>query len=130
MQILTGLLLTLPFTQRFEDLDDAQRVVYLAILCGSVLATGMLIAPVAFHRALFRQGERKWIVAAANRFALAGLLALAGTTSGVVWLVFDVVTNRVAASIAGVIAVAFFTLVWAALPMLRERRTRGAAGDG
>jgi hypothetical protein len=94
VQILTGFLLTLPFTNRFPDLDALQRNVYLAILSGSVVATGLIIGPVAFHRVLFRQGERHWIVTAADRSARAGLVALAATTSGVVWLVFDLVTNR------------------------------------
>ena len=30
VQILTGFLLTLPFTNRFADLDDVQRLAYLA----------------------------------------------------------------------------------------------------
>ena len=47
VQILTGFLLTLPFSQRFKELDGVQRTSYLAILCGSVIATGLIIAPVA-----------------------------------------------------------------------------------
>ena len=57
VQILTGFLLTLPFTDRFKTLDSLQKGVYLGVLVGSVIATGLIIAPVAFHRALFRQGE-------------------------------------------------------------------------
>lgn len=121
VQILTGFLLTLPFTSRFQDLGDLQRTVYLAILCGSVVATGLLIGPVAFHRALFRRGERPWIVEAANRAAQAGLLALALTTSGVVWLVFDLVTNRPLAHIAGGTSILFFAVLWAGIPMVRRR---------
>ena len=36
IQILTGFLLTLPFSQRFKDLDALQRGTFLAILTGSV----------------------------------------------------------------------------------------------
>src|SRR6478609_1551719 len=108
VQILTGFLLTLPFSQRFGDLDVVQRTAYLAILCGSVLATGLIIAPVAFHRMLFRHGQRRWLVTAANLAARAGLLALAFTTSGVVWLVFDLVTDRSLASVAGAVSLLFF----------------------
>jgi MFS family permease len=127
VQILTGFLLTLPFSQRFGDLDDVQKAAYLVILTGSVVATGLIIAPVAFHRVLFRHGERRWLVTAANRAALAGLLALALTTSGVVWLVFDLVTDRVVASVAGVLALAFFGGLWAAVP-LRSPRTDHPGG--
>jgi hypothetical protein len=122
VQILTGFLLTLPFTSRFQDLSDLQRDVYLAILCGSVVATGLIIGPVAFHRVLFHRGERRWIVKAANRAARAGLLALAMTTSGVVWLVFDIVTNRALAHAAGSISMVFFATLWAGVPLLARRR--------
>ena len=126
VQILTGFLLTLPFTSRFSDLDQLQRWAYLGVLTGSVIATGFIIAPVAFHRVLFRQGERRWIVAAANRAARAGLFALAATTSGVVWLVFDLVTNRTLANVASVLSVLFFATLWVFLPIAARRATTSA----
>lgn len=45
------------------------------------------MAPVAFHRALFRKRRRELLVESANRFAMAGLATLAITVSGVVLLV-------------------------------------------
>ena len=122
MQILTGFLLTLPFTQKFGSLDAVQRDSYLAVLVGAVLATGLIIAPVAFHRTLFRQGEKEWLVNAANWSARAGLAALALTMSGVVFLVFDVVTNRTLGVIAGLVGLAFFTLLWAVFPLSKRAR--------
>jgi hypothetical protein len=121
VQILTGFLLTLPFTSRFADLNTGQRYVYLAILVGSVVATGMIIAPVAFHRALFRRGERRWLVTAANTSARAGLAALALTTTGVVWLVFDLVLGRASAHVAGGLSFVFFTVLWAVVPAFARR---------
>jgi len=127
VQILTGFLLTLPFTNRFADLDSVQRGAYLGVLCGSVIATGLIIAPVAFHRVLFRHGQRPWLVKAANWAARAGLVSLALTTSGVVWLVFDLVTNRASASVAGVVSLVFFGTLWAVVP-LRAPRTEHPIG--
>ena len=121
VQILTGFLLTLPFSSRFSQITATQRHVYLAILCGSVVATGLIIAPVAFHRMLFRRGQRPWIVKNANLAARAGLIALALTTSGVVWLVFDLVTQRALASIAGGLSLTFFLTLWVAYPLARHR---------
>ena len=120
VQILTGFLLTVPFTQRFPQLDNIQRDGYLAILVGAVLATGFIIAPVAIHRTLFRQGQKEWVVNTANWSARAGLLFLALTTAGVVWLVFDVVIGRGAAITAGIVALVFFTLLWAVLPLAKR----------
>jgi len=124
VQILTGFLLTVPFTSRFPDLDALQKWVYLGVLSGSVIATGLIVAPVAFHRTLFRQGEREWIVEAANRAAQAGLAALAVTMAGVVWLVFDVVIGSPASHIAGGLSVALFATLWAILPITSRRRFR------
>ena len=64
VQILTGFLLTMPFTNKFGTLDPFQRDGYLVTLCGAVLATALIIAPAAFHRTLFRRGEKAWVVAA------------------------------------------------------------------
>ena len=125
VQILTGFLLTLPFTTRFAKLDDVQRYAYLGVLCGSVIATGLIIAPVAFHRVLFRRGQRRWLVMNANRAARVGLLSLALTTSGVVWLVFDLVTDRTVAGVAGVVSLLFFGLLWAAYPLLSSPSKEG-----
>jgi hypothetical protein len=122
VQILTGFLLTVPFTSRFADLSTLQTWVYLGVLSGSVVATGLIVAPVAFHRTLFRQGEREWIVKAANRAAQSGLAALAVTMAGVVWLVFDVVVGRPASHIAGGLSIALFTTLWAVLPITSRRR--------
>lgn len=121
VQILTGFLLTLPFTSRFPHIDDVQRYAYLGVLAGSVIATGLIIAPVAFHRVLFRRGEKPWIVMAASRAAQAGLTALALTTSGVVWLVFDLVISRTAATVAGIVSLVFFGSLWAAFPLASRR---------
>ena len=120
VQILTGFLLTVPFTQRFPTLDLVQKYGYLAVLVGAVLATGFIIAPVALHRTLFRQGEKAWLVDAADWCARVGLLLLAMTMSGVVWLVFDVVVSRTASIVAGGVGVLFFAALWGAFPLVKR----------
>ncbi len=117
-QILTGFLLTLPFASRFAELTSTQEKAYLAIFAGSVLSTGLIVAPVALHRMLFRQGERRFIVAAAHQLARAGLVLLALTTTGVVWLIFDFVASSVPAYLAMGASLLFFVTLWGALPLL------------
>jgi len=121
VQILTGFLLTLPFTSRFPELTEVQKYVYLGVLSGSVVTTGLIVAPVAFHRALFRQGERRWIVESANRAARYGLSTLAATMAGVVWLVFDVVVGGPASHVAGAVSITMFALLWGVLPLVSRR---------
>ena len=124
VQILTAFLLTVPFTTRFEDLDELQRTTYLVVLCGSVLTTALLMAPVAFHRVLFRHRMRHWLVEAANKCARAGLAMLALTSSGALFLVFDVVTSLTAAVVAGCAAAVLFVLLWVVAPRTADGRAR------
>ncbi len=116
-QILAGFLLTVPFSSRYETLTDTQVRIYLLVICGAVLSTGFVVAPVAFHRLLFRQRERDWLVSAANLTARVGLLLLAATSSGVLFLIFDVTVGGTAALVALVAALVFFVLLWAVLPL-------------
>lgn len=121
VQILTGFLLTVPFSSRFGELTDFQRMVYLAVLAGSVITTGLVVAPVAFHRMLFRERRRELLVESANRFAIAGLATLAATLSGVVLLCVDVVVGRGPAWVAGGSVMLLLTVLWAALPRIANR---------
>lgn len=121
VQILTGFLLTVPFTGRFRELDSTEQYVYLATLAASVVTTALIVAPVAFHRTLFRRGERRWIVESANKAARYGLMGLAVTMTGVVWVVFDVVLGAPASHVAAGTTVSLFALLWGILPAVRRR---------
>jgi hypothetical protein len=123
VQLLTGLLLTVPFQSRFDDLTDPQRVLYLVTLSLSAAATGMLIAPVAMHRVLFRQHARAELVGAGQRFAIGGLALLGLAVTGVIVLIFDVVAGMTAAIVAGAVCLVVFGLLWAVIPLILRART-------
>lgn len=115
-QILTGFLLTLPFQQRFTDLEQYEVTTYLVLVVVAVLATLLALAPVALHRALFRRKAKGEIVLVANRLLKVTLLAVALTLTGTAMLIFDVVVGRTAGLVAGSIAVVLITAAWLALP--------------
>ena len=117
VQLLTGFLLTLPFQARFEQLSMRQRDLYLLTVAFSVLATGLVIAPVGVHRILFRQRARRQLVSAAHRFALAGLIALSLAVVGVSALIFDVVRGTSAGWMAAVVVSALLGGLWFAVPL-------------
>src|SRR6476469_3807094 len=66
VQILFAFLLTLPFTQRFGEVTRFERDVYFVTLMCAGSASAFLIAPVSYHRLLFRQREKHHVVFAAN----------------------------------------------------------------
>ncbi|MBT9254622.1 sodium:proton antiporter [Phycicoccus sp. MAQZ13P-2] len=116
VQILTGFLLTVPFSARFGDLTTAQKGLYLAVLGGAVLTTGLVVAPVAFHRLLFRRRRRELLVDAGNRLAIWGLAMLSVTVAGVVTLVVDVVIGAWESVVAGGFALLVLALLWGVCP--------------
>ena len=121
VQLLTGFLLTLPFQQRFDDLTDAQEVIYLVTVALSVTATMMLIAPVGMHRLLFRQHALPTLVATGQRLAIGGLAALGFALVGVVLLIFSFVVNMPTGVLAATVAMLMFFGFWI-LPAQRYRR--------
>jgi hypothetical protein len=127
IQILTGFLLTVPFQERFGDLTDTQRAIYLVLVVLAAVTTGLLVAPVSLHRWLFRRGARSTLVTEADRFMRVGLVFLAAVVSGAVLLVFDVVTSRaVAVAVAGVLLAALVA-TWFVMPAVLARRHHPAA---
>src|SRR3982750_1921241 len=62
VQVLFAFLLTVPFTQRFEELSSFEEKLYFAVLITVALATVMLAAPTAGHRILFRRQQKEFIV--------------------------------------------------------------------
>ena len=122
VQVLTGFLLTLPFSQRFGSLDRTDKVAYLTTVASSILAAGLLIAPVAFHRVLFGRNEKEWLIRAANHAARGGLAMLAVTMTGVVFLVFDIVVNRTAAVVSSTLTILVLTSLWVVIPLVGGER--------
>lgn len=121
VQLLTGLLLTVPFQARFPELVPHQRILYLVVVSLSVLATGLLISPVVLHRVLFRQNARATLVAAGQRFALAGFTVLGFAVVGVIALIFDVVLGATGAAVAGAVTFVVFLGLWGLGPLTMRR---------
>ena len=121
IQVLFGFLLALPFSARFVKLDGSQRHLYVVSLVLAALATGLLVAPVAYHRIVFRQHKKARLVRMANAMALAGLSVVALAISSSVLLVTGVVLAGpvvpvVAAGVAGM-----FALLWFLVPYVSGR---------
>jgi Family of unknown function (DUF6328) len=118
VQLLTGFLLTLPFQQRFAQLDATMKTIYLITVGCSIGATVLLVAPVSMHRLLFRRHRLKTLVAAAHTYAMVGLVLLGTALAGVAVVIFDTVVGRTGAWISGggtLLAVAAF---WYLTPLL------------
>lgn len=124
VQVLFGFLLSLPFTTRFSQLDRSQRNLYLFDIFASAVATGLLTAPVAHHRILFRRHEKARILRRANVLALLGLAAVGLAIAGSFLLVTSVVFHGAVAPVTATAVAAFLFALWFVVPRIGNRRER------
>jgi Family of unknown function (DUF6328) len=122
VQVLFGFLLAIPFTTKFSALSDDQRDLYVTTLLLAALAALLLLAPVAFHRVLFRQHQKEFLVKAANVLALLGLATVGLAVSATVALVLSYVTPGVMTWAITAVMLALFAGLWFVFPLSRRRR--------
>src|SRR5215218_9353084 len=87
VQVLFAFLLVVPFNQRFGQLTDFERGVYLFTLLTTGVAMAFLIAPGAIHRLELRADDKEWIVFTGNRLAIIGFGILGVAITSAVLLV-------------------------------------------
>jgi hypothetical protein len=123
VQVLFAFLLTVPFTQRFPQLDDLETGVFFMTLLCTAIATALLIAPSAHHRMLWRGGAREERLELGNVLTIAGLVVLVPAMVGVVFVITAFIFNLTAAVGVTALLVIFFVLLWFVLPL--RYRDRG-----
>lgn len=124
VQILFAFLLALAFTQRFARVTTFERDIYFASLLLSAAAGGLLMAPAAMHRIMFRRGLKDVLVNVASRMALAGVTALGFAVSGSVLLVSDVLFGHTVAWVTTVGVTLWLGFLWYLLPLRIRSLTR------
>jgi hypothetical protein len=130
VQVLFGFLLAIPFTNAFARLSTAQRDLYVTTLLLAALSTALLLAPVAFHRILFRRRRKEFLVKAANVLAIAGLATVALAVTTTVALVLSYVLPGLPAVVITVILLAVFAGLWFAFPLSRRREGSDEGSGG
>src|ERR1700761_5340747 len=120
VQVLFGFLLSLPFTSQFKQLDGRDRDLYVACLLLAAVATALLLGPVAYHRLVFRQGQKEKLVRAANVMAILGLVAVGLSISASVLLVAGFVAGYGTGSVIAGLVLVMFGLLWFAFPLARR----------
>lgn len=121
VQVLFAFLLTVPFTQRFEDLSSFDQKLYYGVLITVALATVMLVAPTAGHRILFRRQQKEFIVTISNTLALIGLLFLAIAMTGAIALISDFIFGTTTAVISTIVMALAYAGFWYLGPLKRRQ---------
>ena len=129
VQILFAFLLGLAFTARFATLGGFQLALYTVALLSTALATIVLIAPVSFHRLVFRRRQKAALVAVADRLLMIGLGLLVLAITSAVLLILDVVLGRWQGFLGGGLVALAGALTWYALPVWARRAGVGTAPE-
>ena len=87
----------------------------------AAVATALLLGPVAYHRLVFRQGQKERLVRAASVMAITGLITVGLAVSAAVLLVTGYVASPLPAALITVFVTCTFGGLWFALPLARRR---------
>lgn len=120
VQVLFAFLLTVPFTQRFSSITGTQRNVFFAAFLAAAAATAFLIAPTAYHRIRFREGDKEQMLKTANILAIVGTVFLALAIVCVVFLITDILFGGWVPALVTAISAGIFVGLWYGLPLYRH----------
>ncbi|HET9140441.1 DUF6328 family protein [Actinophytocola sp.] len=127
VQILFGFLLSITFMERYVAASGYVKAIHLTTVLFATAAVLLLTGPAAWHRVLFRQGRREYIIRVADKLAIAGLACLAVAVSGTLLLIFEMVIGGLVPVVLGGAALVAFGVVWFAMPL--QQRSRGPAPE-
>jgi hypothetical protein len=115
-QILFAFLLSIAFTNPFDQSDSFTHFVFACTLVTSALAMGLFLAPVSFHRIVFQRKLRDRMIPIAGHLATGGLAFLVAAIAGGLLLALDVALSRGTAIFVVSIVVLWFVGFWYVLP--------------
>ena len=119
VQVLFAFLLIVPFNTGFEGIGPFERTVYVVTLLLAALAAVFLIAPSAQHRWVFRHDDKRHLVFASNRVAIAGLVCLAFAMCGCLLLVTTNLFGAGWGALITALASIPFLVLWFVIPIRR-----------
>lgn len=129
-QALFGFQLVITFSEAFERLPFASRVVHLVALGFLTLTVIWLMAPAAFHRIVYAGEDTPEFHALGSRFLLAASVTLAlGISADLGVVVAKVVASDTAGVTAAILSLALLIGLWHVHPALL-RRSRALAAQG
>jgi hypothetical protein len=123
VQVLFAFLLIVPFQQRFAEVSELSRVVYFGGLAAAAASIAFFIAPATYHRLNLRRGtdEKEQMLLTSNRLTIIGTGLVATGMTCSVFIVADLLFGIFEATVAAVVTVVVFSLLWYGLPLAMRR---------
>lgn len=114
-QIISGFLLAIAFQPVFPELETPERILYLCLVTLAGAATLLGILPILFHRRMFQQRHKDWVVRVGDRVLTILIATVALLATGVIGLIFGFTVGHLAGLIAMVVVAIVVTAVWVTL---------------
>jgi magnesium-transporting ATPase (P-type) len=118
-QIFAGFLITLPFTNRFEQLTTFQRDLYITIFLLVFFSIICFIAPAAYHRIARPVHHKQKFKVLATRLLIIGLIPFSLSCILSTYFIVHVVLGPGIALVSGIAATIPIVVVWWLLPLFR-----------
>jgi hypothetical protein len=122
VQVLFAFLLAVPFSNGWRRVTALEKDVFFASFICAAVCSVLLIAPSAYHRLMWRQGDKEHILETANRLTIAGMVFLAAAMSLAVFLITDILFRAGWAALVTALVAGAFAWFWYGLPLMRRRR--------
>ncbi|MET8883650.1 DUF6328 family protein [Streptomyces rubiginosohelvolus] len=130
VQILFGFMLAVVFQERFEDLADVDRNIYVVTVMLGAATAATLIGPVSYHRLLTGRRMKPQTVIWASRMTVLGLVLLFCTMCSTLLLIMRVALhNQLALWLVGGMAL-WFLLCWFGFPLWAVAKGRSGPRVG
>src|SRR5690349_19491874 len=120
VQVLFAFLLAVPFANGWERVTDLQRDVFFVAFLATAAASILLIAPSAYHRLRWREGDKEQMLRTSNRLAIWGAIFLAIGMTAVVFLISDILFAAWWSALTAALVGGGFAWFWYGLPPSRR----------
>jgi hypothetical protein len=118
-QVVGAFLISVPFTQRFEQLSVLQKQVFIATFVTTVLAILCFVTPAAYHRRARPIHHKRSFKMLANGFLVAGLVPFSVSVVLSAWLTTSMVVGPDWALVIAGGAAVLVLVSWWLLPAFR-----------
>ena len=123
VQVLTGFLIVLPFSEGFSRVSESEKKVYLVLFLCVLVSLVLFSAPAAQHRLLSPLRDRVIFKRGSTRLVVAGMVPFSAALVLATHFVLDEVASDRVRDIASLFAALVIAILWWIAPLVRRRRT-------
>ena len=123
VQVLTGFLIVLPFSEGFSRVSESEKKVYLVMFLCVLVSLVLFSAPAAQHRLLSPLRDRVIFKRGSTRLVIAGMVPFSAALVLATHFVLDEVASNRVRDIATIFAGLVIAILWWIAPLVRRRRT-------